>query len=65
MKTYNCLPGSAWHDWQAAGHKWRQETYANTPGALLLASVTFASFSDSENERNAKKRAFVEGANFT
>ena len=62
MKPYNCKKGSAWHTWQEAGHKWRQETWATTKGALLVAANAFASYADGENERNAKKRAFIEGA---
>lgn len=55
-------PGSAWDTWQKAGAKWRAETWATTPGALLIAANAFASGANGENERNAKKRAFIEGA---
>ena len=65
MKPYNCKNGSAWHVWQSAGYKWRQETYATTKGALLLAAAAFASNSYGDLEYNAKKRAFIEGANIT
>ncbi len=62
MKPRNCKKGSAWHVWQTAGHEWRQNTWSHSDDALLLAANAFASFSNSENERNAKKRAFIEGA---
>ena len=55
-------PGSAWDTWQKAGAQWRAETYANTKGALLIAANGFASGANGENERNARKRAFIEGA---
>lgn len=66
MKPHNCKEsneyGYAWHDWQSAGCQWRQQTYATSKGALLLAANAFASNSSSDLERNAKKRAFIEGA---
>ena len=55
-------PGSAWDTWQKAGAKWRKETYATSKGALLLAANAFASQANGDNERNARKRAFIEGA---
>ena len=55
-------PGSAWDTWQKAGAQWRAETYANTKGALLIAAICFASQANGDNERNARKRAFIEGA---
>lgn len=58
----NCLPGSAWHAWQIAGATWRANTWANTKGALLIAATAFASQATGENERQARKRAFIEGA---
>ena len=63
MTPHNCRKGSAWHTWQEAGYNWRQKTYATSKGALLLAANAFASNSHGDNERNAKKRAFIEGAN--
>lgn len=60
--TSNCRPGSAWHAWKKAGADWAAKTQSTSAGALLLAANVFASFSDSENERRAKKRAFAEGA---
>ena len=62
MKPHNCKKGSAWHDWQTAGYKWRQQTYAASKGALLVAANAFASNSGGDLERAAKKRAFIEGA---
>ena len=56
-------PGSAWDMWQKAGAQWRAETYANTKGALLIAAIGFANQANGDNERNARKRAFIEGAN--
>jgi hypothetical protein len=61
--TNNCKPGSAWHTWQMAGKEWRKETYATSKGALLIASNAFASDSYGDNERSARRRAFIEGAN--
>ncbi len=58
----NCKQGSAWHTWQLAGQEWRENTWATSEGAIMLAAVAFASNSDGDNERNAKKRAFTEGA---
>ena len=62
MEPYNCKNGSAWHTWQSAGYDWRQKTYATSKGALLIAANAFANNSSGDLERNAKKRAFVEGA---
>tara|TARA_R110000744_G_scaffold215415_1_gene334258 strand:+ start:310 stop:573 length:264 start_codon:yes stop_codon:yes gene_type:complete len=58
-------PGSAWDTWQKAGKQWRMETWATGKGALLIAAVAFASGASGDNERQAKKRAFIEGATIT
>jgi len=59
--TY-CKPGSAWDTWRKAGARWRKETCATTPGATIIAANAYASQGTGENERNARKRAFIEGA---
>jgi len=64
MKPFNCKKGSAWHDWQKAGYEWKKQTYATSEGAILLAANAFASLSYSDNERGAKRRAFIEGVRF-
>tara|TARA_R110000822_G_scaffold53271_1_gene137506 strand:+ start:270 stop:416 length:147 start_codon:yes stop_codon:yes gene_type:complete len=46
-----------------AGKEWRKNTYATSKGALLIAANAFASDSYGDNERSARKRAFIEGAN--
>ena len=63
FEPHNCRQGSAWHTWQTAGYEWRQQTWATSKGALLLAANAFASNSGGDLERDAKKRAFIEGAN--
>lgn len=55
-------PGSAWDAWQKAGAQWRAETWSHSKGALLIAANGFASQANGDNERNARKRAFIEGA---
>ncbi len=57
-------PGSAWDTWQKAGKQWRME-WATGKDALLVAAVAFASQANSDNERQAKRRAFIEGATIT
>ena len=58
-----CKPGSAWHTWQKAGSEWRKTTYATTPGARLFAATCFASLPGwPDAGRDARKRAFLEGA---
>jgi len=62
IRPANCpKKGSAWDTWQQAGRKWRMETWATTPGAVLLAANAFASGASGDNERQAKKKAFIEG----
>ena len=55
-------PGSAWDTWRKAGAEWRAQTWATSPGALLVAANAYASGASGQNERNARKRAFIEGA---
>ena len=55
-------PGSAWDTWRKAGAEWRAHTWATGPVALLIAANAYASYASGENERKAKKRAFIEGA---
>jgi hypothetical protein len=56
-------PGSAWDTWRKAGAEWRAQTWANGPGALLIAANAYASGCDlGENWRDTIKRAFIEGA---
>ena len=55
-------PGSAWDTWQKEGAKWRKETWANSPGALLVAANAFV-IGAGGARRDAMKRAFIEGAN--
>lgn len=56
-------PGSAWETWRNAGREWRAQTWASTPGALLLAANAYASGRGlGENWRDTIKRAFIEGA---
>lgn len=58
-------PGSAWDTWQKAGKQWRMETWATGKGALLIAANAFASGEINYGVRDAKKRAFIEGATIT
>ena len=60
---YEAKPGSAWHDWQKAGRDWRAQTWANSPGALLVAANAYASERGlGEDWRDTIKDAFFEGA---
>jgi len=54
-------PGSAWDTWRKAGMAWRKETWATTPGAILIAANAFAASSGGAI-RDAMRRAFIEGA---
>ena len=55
-------PGSAWDTWRKAGAEWRAQTWAKTPGALLIAANAYASERDlGENWRDTIKSAFIEG----
>jgi hypothetical protein len=59
-----CKRNSAWHDWQKAGKEWRENTWANSQKAILLAANNFASLPGwPDAGRDARKRAFLEGAN--
>jgi hypothetical protein len=58
-------PGSAWDTWRKAGKEWREQTWATTPGALLVAANCYASehvMGLGENWRDTIKLAFMEGA---
>ena len=56
-------PGSAWDTWRKAGIEWANQTYATSPGAVMLAATAFA-HDDSRAglRKDAIKRAFIEGA---
>lgn len=55
------LPGSAYDTWREAGRAWARETWATSPGALLIAANAFASDAGGAR-REVMKRAFIEGA---
>jgi hypothetical protein len=59
---HEAKPGSAWDTWQQAGREWRAQTWSTGKGALLVAANCFATGSYGSNEREAMKRAFIEGA---
>ena len=60
---HDVKPGSAWHAWRKAGAEWRAQTWATSPGALLIAANAYASERGlGENWRDVIKTAFIEGA---
>lgn len=58
-----CLPGSAWHEWQVAGYSWRVENPAASRDALEQAASQFAHEPGWPPAGvSARFRAFVQGA---
>ena len=64
IRSFNeAKPGSAWDTWRKAGIEWRNQTYATSKGAILLAATIFAHEGDYPDiGKDARKRAFIEGA---
>jgi len=57
----NCRIGSAWHDWQLAGVEWRKQ---NESLDAKDAASTFGNVDGYPDiGKDARRRAFLEGAN--